>query len=57
MKAKAAISDDVAGKVASSIEQKGRAIIPVKVELLDKDDKITMTATIEWFVKKIEGNA
>jgi hypothetical protein len=57
LKAKAAISDDVAGKVASSIEQKGRAIIPVKVELLDKDDKITMTATIEWFVKKIEGNA
>jgi acyl-coenzyme A thioesterase PaaI-like protein len=57
LKAKAAISDDIAGKVVLSIEQKGRAIIPVNLELLDKDNKITMTATIEWFVKKIEGNA
>jgi acyl-coenzyme A thioesterase PaaI-like protein len=54
LKAKAAISDEIAGKVASSIEQKGRAIIPVKVALLDKDGKLTMTATIEWFVQKIE---
>ena len=56
LKAKATISDEIAGKVASLIEQKGRALIPVKVELLDKDDKITMTATIEWFIQKVEDN-
>ena len=56
LKAKATISDEIAGKVASSIVQKGRALIPVKVELLDKDGKITMTATIEWFVQKVEDN-
>ena len=57
LKAKAAIGDEISGKVASLIEQKGRALIPVKVELLDNDGKITMTATIEWFVQKVEGNA
>jgi acyl-CoA thioesterase FadM len=56
LKAKAAISDDIASKVASLIEQKGRTIIPVKVELLDKDGNLTMTATLEWFVQKIEDN-
>ena len=52
-KAKAAISDDIASKVASLIEQKGRAIIPVKVALSDKDGNLTMTATLEWFVQKV----
>ena len=56
LKAKASISDEIAGKVASSIEQKGRALIPVKVELSEKDDTITMSATLEWFVQKIEEN-
>lgn len=54
IRASAQITDDIAAQTVASIEKKGRAIIPVRVEIVDCDGNSTMTATFEWFVQKVE---
>jgi len=41
----------------ASLEKRGRAIIPVTVSIMDTNGNITMTATYEWFVQKVESLA
>lgn len=53
IKAKAFITDEVAKGAIASIEKKGRAIIPVIVDITDSKNNQTMTATYEWFIQKI----
>ncbi len=53
IRAKASITDEVANQTIASIEKRGRAIIPVDVDITDSNDNQTMTATYEWFVQKV----
>jgi hypothetical protein len=53
IKASAYISDEIADQTASSIDKKGRAIIPVTVNVTDSSGNVTMTAKYEWIVQKI----
>ena len=52
IEAKAHVSDDDCIKSIESISNKGRAIIPVAVQVVDGFGTITMTATFNWFVTK-----
>jgi hypothetical protein len=54
IKASATISDEIASQTAVSINKKGRAIIPVTVNITDSSGNNTMTAIYEWFVQKVE---
>lgn len=54
IKASAFISDEIASQTADSIDKKGRAIIPVTVNITDGSGNTTMTAIYEWFVQKVE---
>ena len=54
IKASASIPDETARQTVASLEKKGRAIIPVAVQVTDRDGHNTMTATYEWFVQRIE---
>ncbi len=38
---------------SENLERKKRVIIPVDIKIMDKDNKITMTAKIDWFIQKI----
>jgi len=54
IKASASISDELAGQTAAAIDKRGRAIIPVTVNITDSSGNTTMTAIYEWFIQKIE---
>jgi len=54
VRASANISDDVVSQTITSIEKKGRALIPVSVTISDSSGNITMTATYEWYVQKAQ---
>lgn len=52
--AKARIDHEIENTVIEKLEKKGRVVIPVKVEVLSSENnKITMTAKIDWFIQKI----
>jgi acyl-coenzyme A thioesterase PaaI-like protein len=40
-------------EIIEKLERKKRVIIPVDIKIMDKDNKITMTAKIDWFIQKI----
>ncbi len=56
IKASAHITDDIASQTVASIEKKGRAIIPVTVNITDSIGNNTMTATYEWFIQKVKNS-
>jgi acyl-coenzyme A thioesterase PaaI-like protein len=39
------------------LEKKGRSIIKVEVDIVDKNEIATMSAVIEWYVQKVIDNA
>jgi acyl-coenzyme A thioesterase PaaI-like protein len=41
-------------KFQAQFARKGRAIIPVKVDVKDNDGNVTATATFVWFIQRIE---
>jgi acyl-coenzyme A thioesterase PaaI-like protein len=41
-------------KFREQFTKKGRAVIPVTVELRDEECNVTATATFEWFIQRIE---
>lgn len=53
IKASASMADGVADETRDALSEKGRAIIPVSVEVTDSQGNTTMTAVFEWFVQKI----
>lgn len=40
-------------EIIKKLEKKRRVIIPVDIKIMDKENKITMTAKIDWFIQKI----
>lgn len=54
IKASAELSDEIASQAIASIDKRGRAIIPVTVNVFDSQGNNTMTGTYEWFVQKVE---
>ncbi len=52
LRATADISDAEAAKAIEALSRKGRAIIPVSVDVLDEFDNTTMSATFSWFIQK-----
>ena len=40
--------------VYRNLNEKGRAIVPIKVELFDSGNNRTLTAIFDWFVAKME---
>jgi hypothetical protein len=55
VKASASIDDHVATETLVALQEKGRAIIPVSVNIADSAGNITMTGVYEWFVQRISG--
>ncbi len=53
IKASANIAEDVVQETRAALQQKGRAIIPVTVNIADSQGNVTMTAVYEWFIQKI----
>ena len=49
----AAISNDAKEKFYGQFLKKGRALLPVEVEVKDSDEKLTCVGTFNWFVQKI----
>ena len=40
-------------EIIEKLEKKNRVIIPVDIKVMDEENKITMTAKINWFIQKI----
>ncbi len=49
---RAHVSDEQAATFRSQLSAKGRASLAVEVEVLDESGKITLAATMEWFVQR-----
>lgn len=54
IKAAASMEDDVVSQTLVALKEKGRAIIPVSVNVTDSRGNTTMTAVYEWFVQKVD---
>ena len=52
--ARAAVPDDELTKFQTDLETKGRAMVPISVDVFDANNVVTMSASIEWFVQRIE---
>ena len=53
IKASASMEDGVVSQTIVALKEKGRATIPVTVNITDSQGNTTMTAVYEWFVQKI----
>jgi acyl-coenzyme A thioesterase PaaI-like protein len=53
IRAKASITTETKRKAEEQLEKKGRTVITVPVEVIDKKGAITMTGTYDWFVQKM----
>jgi len=53
VRAKGEISPDQIEQFEKQFEKKGRASIPVLINVTTQDGTVTMTGTYEWFVQKI----
>jgi hypothetical protein len=53
IKASASMEDNVVSQTLVALKEKGRAIIPVSVNVIDSHGNTTMTAVYEWFVQRI----
>ena len=47
------MEDGVVSQTIVALKEKGRATIPVTVNITDSQGNTTMTAVYEWFVQKI----
>ncbi len=52
IKARARISNETENKFRQQFKRKGRATIPVSVEISDVNGAITMTGISEWFIQQ-----
>lgn len=53
IKASARMEAAVEGQTLVALEEKGRAIIPVSVDITDSHGNTTMTGVYEWFVQRV----
>jgi hypothetical protein len=51
--ARAVTSPEEIRKASNSLEPKGRAIIPVAIEVVDADNLVGLQATYHWFVQML----
>lgn len=51
--AKAQVSDDQFQKFLDTLHAKNRALLLIDVDVLDSNNVVTMSASIEWFVQKL----
>jgi acyl-CoA thioesterase FadM len=52
--ATAHVTADMVSTTRTSLEKKGRALIPVTVDITDSHGNTTMTATYQWFIQMLE---
>ena len=52
--AKAQVSDDEFERFINALQAKSRAMLSISVDIVDSNDIITMSASIEWFVQKLK---
>jgi acyl-coenzyme A thioesterase PaaI-like protein len=52
LRATATVSDGDAASAIEALAGKGRAVIPVQVNVSDEPGTTTMTATFSWFIQK-----
>ena len=53
LRARASIGHEARTQAVEALAKKGRAIIPVNVDVLDPEDKVSMTAIYEWFARRV----
>jgi len=51
--ANAVLDDETATMALTRLKEKGRALFPVEVSVVDQEGTITMTGTVEWFVQAV----
>lgn len=51
--AKATVTEGSKEKFENQFQKKGRAVIPVMVDIIDENENITMSGIFEWFIQKI----
>jgi hypothetical protein len=39
-------------KFGDDFRERGRALLAVAVEVLDREDAVTLSCTVEWFVQR-----
>jgi len=54
LRSKATIREEMIAKVREELPRKKRVIIPVRVDIVDVDDHITMSATFDWFIQYVD---
>jgi len=54
LRARASIGHEAKTRAVEALAKKGRAIIRVDVDVLAPDNKVSMTATYEWFARRVE---
>ncbi|MEG3858237.1 YiiD C-terminal domain-containing protein [Microcoleus sp. herbarium12] len=52
--AKAQVSDDEFQRFINALQAKSRAMLSISVDIVDSNNIITMSASIEWFVQKLK---
>jgi hypothetical protein len=57
IRASARIEDPIVSETLIALREKGRAIIPVSVQITDSRGDTTMTAVYEWFVQRVVASA
>ena len=53
LRARSTIAPEAMEKFAEQLQKKGRATITVAVELIDQQDKATLTGSFEWFIQQL----
>ena len=54
IRSKAFMKAEEIEKVKYEINNKGRALLTVKVEIFDQNDNLTLISEFEWFIQKIK---
>lgn len=49
---RASVAPDVVSGWSAELERRGRVIAPVAMEVVDTDDAVVLSATIEWFISR-----
>ena len=50
--ARAAVSDEEAGRWATELSSRGRVSATVPIEVVDGDGVVVLSATVEWFIAR-----
>jgi len=51
LRSKAFIPQETVAKIREELLRKKRILIPVRVEIVDADERLTMSATFDWFIQ------